>query len=231
MVLISIDYGQHEYPIFHIPLAIIFCSIHIDWYPWKNVYVYICMYVCMYIYIYIYTYTYMVIDVSIYIYIRLYVCIYIYIHMYIYIYMYICTYIHYYPLITMFHRFAFRSHAFESPMNPWSSAPVGVFSGWTEVSLCTCTTMSALMVFSCTCIWNMGWNGMKYDEMGGWDWCPNYWGFVSHHQNSHICEIWNIPNSRVMWNMGTLTIPWNMGYIWMRQPLILSGMLFWMLAK
>ena len=27
----------------------------------------------------------------------------------------------------------------------------------------------------------------------GWDWCPYYWGFISHHQSPNICWIQKIP--------------------------------------
>ena len=40
----------------------------------------------------------------------------------------------------------------------------------------------------------------------GWDWCPNYWGFVSHHQTKSVGNY--ISNSWVMWNIGTFTKPW-----------------------
>ena len=35
----------------------------------------------------------------------------------------------------------------------------------------------------------------------GWDWCPDSWGFVSHHQNSHICWKLYPLGSWVMWNI------------------------------
>ena len=40
------------------------------------------------------------------------------------------------------------------------------------------------------------WTGLGIDVPFG--------GFVSHHQNSHICWRWNSPHSWVMWNIGTL---------------------------
>ena len=34
--------------------------------------------------------------------------------------------------------------------------------------------------------WGWGWNR-------GWDWCPNYWALVSHHQNKYLLEIGTFP--------------------------------------